>query len=98
MLSSGQAGPQVLRDLEQPLPYRVGEGLLRVSGTLPEPGTLIRGVDTGPRDCQNGGMSQSPHPTYSEPQEWVEEYCDYCEREGHTFRACPARDDVDNTR
>ena len=22
-----------------------------------------------------------------------EEYCDYCEDEGHTFRNCPARDD-----
>lgn len=21
------------------------------------------------------------------------DYCDYCEREGHTFSACPARDD-----
>lgn len=23
----------------------------------------------------------------------VRSYCDYCEREGHTFRTCPARDD-----
>lgn len=21
------------------------------------------------------------------------DYCDYCERKGHTFRSCPARDD-----
>lgn len=25
---------------------------------------------------------------HSEP-----DYCDYCEREGHSFRTCPARDD-----
>lgn len=25
--------------------------------------------------------------------EWPEDYCDYCEKEGHTFRKCPARDD-----
>jgi len=23
----------------------------------------------------------------------IEGYCDYCEREGHTFRSCPRRDD-----
>lgn len=22
------------------------------------------------------------------------DYCDYCEREGHTFQCCPTRDDV----
>lgn len=25
----------------------------------------------------------------------MDEYCDYCEREGHTFSSCPARDDHD---
>jgi hypothetical protein len=24
---------------------------------------------------------------------WDEEYCDYCESEGHTFRTCSHRDD-----
>lgn len=23
----------------------------------------------------------------------MDEYCDYCEQEGHTFRTCPHRDD-----
>lgn len=23
----------------------------------------------------------------------IEDYCDYCEREGHTYRSCPKRDD-----
>jgi len=22
-------------------------------------------------------------------------YCDYCDEEGHTFRSCPRRDDLD---
>jgi len=26
-------------------------------------------------------------------REHVEDYCDYCERDGHTFRSCPKRDD-----
>lgn len=25
--------------------------------------------------------------------DWPVEYCDLCERDGHTFSACPARDD-----
>lgn len=29
-----------------------------------------------------------------EEQPIVEEYCDYCEEEGHTFRSCPRRDDT----
>lgn len=29
----------------------------------------------------------------NETIEYPTEYCDYCETEGHTFRACPARDD-----
>lgn len=29
----------------------------------------------------------------AEQGEYDEDYCDYCEREGHTFRTCPARDD-----
>jgi hypothetical protein len=28
--------------------------------------------------------------------ERVEDYCDYCEREGHTYRSCPRRDDGDS--
>lgn len=24
--------------------------------------------------------------------DYVEEYCDFCEREGHTFSSCPRRD------
>lgn len=28
-----------------------------------------------------------------EDHQWVEDYCDFCEREGHTFRECPDRDD-----
>jgi len=23
----------------------------------------------------------------------MDDYCDYCEQEGHTFRSCPKRDD-----
>ena len=30
---------------------------------------------------------------YDPPEERDVEYCDYCEKEGHSFRACPARDD-----
>lgn len=26
-------------------------------------------------------------------QAYEDPYCDYCEREGHTFRTCPERDD-----
>ncbi len=32
----------------------------------------------------------------AEPDEVLappEDYCDYCERSGHTFRSCPRRDD-----
>lgn len=25
-----------------------------------------------------------------------EDYCDYCEQSGHTFRSCPKRDDEDD--
>lgn len=29
----------------------------------------------------------------NEPDERSKVYCDLCEREGHAFRSCPARDD-----
>lgn len=25
---------------------------------------------------------------------WPEDYCDWCETDGHTFRSCPRRDDA----
>jgi hypothetical protein len=28
-----------------------------------------------------------------DPSEVEQPYCDYCEKEGHYFRECPARDD-----
>lgn len=30
---------------------------------------------------------------YEREIERVEDYCDYCEQSGHTFRTCPKRDD-----
>lgn len=51
---------------------------------------------------------RDPHPWEADPYDdifdgWssdytpeiAEDYCDYCEREGHTFRTCPRRDDDD---
>jgi hypothetical protein len=40
------------------------------------------------RACE--GVDWNYSETFTDP--WVD-YCDYCEREGHTFRSCPARDD-----
>jgi hypothetical protein len=49
-------------------------------------------IDCAPDDeCLDwrDAYMQEPDEVLSPP----EDYCDYCERVGHTFRSCPRRDD-----
>jgi len=45
--------------------------------------------------ARNGdhGQVDPAYEAWCDEQYDSEPYCDYCERDGHTFRTCPERDD-----
>lgn len=71
---------------------REGFGLAWQAGVVPaspswkELPVFYAGDEYAPDEITSGPYDHDP---------MLDQYCDYCEEEGHTFRTCPQRDDYD---